>query len=770
MLQNTMAAAQSYIRRGYRPVPIPAGSKGPRIKDWPSFTCVEDEAHNHFSGQGNIGLIMGAGIVCVDLDHQSVLAIADQFLPPTGCVIGRPGRPQCHWFYRLADGELLPSKGWKAKVDGKAVNLIDLLSDGKQVVVGPSVHPTGDTYDDMVGEPATVTADKLMEALANLFAKAKAGLGAKNEEVVDDPKTKIPVSNGKPTQWRACPDGEKPGTAYNRDYPGPLLVRHAWVRLGGGPENELWRSPHKKAGEKHSATLRPHLGGWQFYNFSSGASMPQHENFSPFGLLAHLEHGGDFVAAARALRACGYGDDTTDTDVDLSGILGTKAKRTKPVAKVAPAEPFPVDCLMPPGLIGDIIRHNLQTASNPQPILALSGALALMSVITGNKVRSFPNNHTYGNLFILALAPTGAGKDHARRLNRAILDQAGAQKLRGAESIGSAAGIISALDKQSVLLMQIDEIADLLVTVKNATKSPHLYQISPVLKQLKTSAGATYMGPALKHEENLKELTNPHLVLYGTSVPGGFWEAVTTSQVTDGLLGRFIIFEATGYARTVDASAEGIPSGIIDRARWWADLVTHSGNLAAVSPQPFLIEHTHEARARAIEHAKLINARQMVEHGTDPQRAALWARTAENTNQLALLCACSRMLAGALPGDIDRPPPVVEIGDVNWAIKLSNWLTRNLVQKVAGYVGETPWEIILKKMLRAIPDEGISQYGLRRKFRSLKGRELPEAIAQLVEAGDIAIEAIPGTRRTTAWIYRTDSGYSPAETGQLPAG
>ena len=44
------------------------------------------------------------------------------------------------------------------------------MSDGKQVVVGPSVHPSGDIYDDLVGEPATVTADELMAAINALVS------------------------------------------------------------------------------------------------------------------------------------------------------------------------------------------------------------------------------------------------------------------------------------------------------------------------------------------------------------------------------------------------------------------------------------------------------------------------------------------------------------------------------------------------------------------------------------------------------------------------
>ena len=46
-----------------------------------------------------------------------------------------------------------------------------------------------------------------------------------------------------------------------------------------------------------------------------------------------------------------------------------------------------------------------------------------MSVITGGKVKAMGN---LTNLFVMGLAPSGAGKDHARRINREILQRAGA--------------------------------------------------------------------------------------------------------------------------------------------------------------------------------------------------------------------------------------------------------------------------------------------------------------------------------------------------------
>jgi len=66
-----------YNELGYRPVPVRAGSKAPSIRGWPNYQSDADD----FSDGMNIGIILGAGLVCVDLDHQTVLELAEGILP-----------------------------------------------------------------------------------------------------------------------------------------------------------------------------------------------------------------------------------------------------------------------------------------------------------------------------------------------------------------------------------------------------------------------------------------------------------------------------------------------------------------------------------------------------------------------------------------------------------------------------------------------------------------------------------------------------------------
>jgi hypothetical protein len=80
-----------------------------------------------------------------------------------------------------------------------------------------------------------------------------------------------------------------------------LLEPHGWTWIGSKGEVELWRRPGK-AGGPLSATTNA-LGTDHLHVFSSNASpFKPDESYSKFGAFTLLEHGGDFPAAARALR------------------------------------------------------------------------------------------------------------------------------------------------------------------------------------------------------------------------------------------------------------------------------------------------------------------------------------------------------------------------------------------------------------------------------------------------------------------------------------
>ena len=106
----------------------------------------------------------------------------------------------------------------------------------------------------------------------------------------------------------ASEQGDRPGDAYNRDG-----AEHALGALRAAG----WRVAYQK-GEAQYLTRpgKPHGVSATFgyvapgvlYVFSSSASpFAPETGYSPFAIYAHLQHGGDWKAAAGALRAQGYG-------------------------------------------------------------------------------------------------------------------------------------------------------------------------------------------------------------------------------------------------------------------------------------------------------------------------------------------------------------------------------------------------------------------------------------------------------------------------------
>lgn len=738
-------AAVQYLLSGYNPLPLPKGSKMPGVPDWPNFRTSPEKVRQDFPPGSNIGLIMGDGIVCVDLDDEAVLTLAAEFLPETGCVIGRLGRPRCHWFYRINGTHKtirFKAKGVDETGNPKAKGVLDFLCDGSQVVVGPSIHPGGDTYERFEGEPAMADARALLECVHDLLESAAPALAAKGLtfELPPQPKPRVPAS----AKATITIDGDQPGDAYSREYPGNLLTRHGWTLVRQGCLNEYWRRPGKQSGI--SATLREIGGVWVFYNFSGSAfNLSAPKGYSAFGLLADLEYQGDHKETARALREQGYGDSLSALQIiPMKAGLATTA--LVPIAASSPpdsgedfdnasppgddAEPFPADCLSYPGFLEMVIDHNLRTCSRKQPELALAAALALLSVVTGNRVKSFVNHTTYTNVYIVGLGHTGSGKEHGRDVNQKILAEAGYPELLGPSRLGSHTGIIAALEEQATLLMPIDEFGDLLGIMQNAGgRAPYLAIIPAILKILKHQPGKEYRDSALA--TGVKKVTSPHLVIHGTTTPDGFWEGLTHAQVRDGLLSRCLVFESPGYAPLTHAIDEDPPEEVIRLVKFWRKEFGGGGNLKDLSVAAHVSADVEaDALERFLKHEKAIGDRQIQEAKVDPMRAALWSRAAENTNQLALLAACSRVQGQ--PGEI----PVITLADMNWGIKISNWMTRRLTTRTKAKVSESPWDAILKKVQSKLYD-GITERNFRRATRGIDPKDLKKAMESLREEGYI---------------------------------
>jgi hypothetical protein len=173
-------AAERYVSLGHWPVPIPSGTKGPKLPKWQELRPSSENLPNLFpGGPQNIGLILGddSGLADVDCDTVEATVTARVLLPATGMVFGRASKRASHYFYYLDPP--LSLKTFKDPTDDKM--LVELRcrkkddSVGLQTVVPPSIHPSGEKIEFEPGGdsyPANIDADELHHAVARVASAA----------------------------------------------------------------------------------------------------------------------------------------------------------------------------------------------------------------------------------------------------------------------------------------------------------------------------------------------------------------------------------------------------------------------------------------------------------------------------------------------------------------------------------------------------------------------------------------------------------------------
>ncbi|HMV48868.1 MAG TPA: DUF3987 domain-containing protein, partial [Blastocatellia bacterium] len=400
--------AQRYVAGGLCVIPIRAdGSKRPALDTWKEFQQRQpnaDELRHWFGRPQRIGL----GVVCgqvsgnlevIDIDDAE---IADAFLKAlkeyepglaADLVSVKTPRDGAHIVYRceriegnqhlalreielgdISDEEAKELKAYR-RADGqwcKKKALIETRGEGGYFIAAGShidCHPLKKPYQIINGSLDSISSvmpgeREILFTLARSF----------NEYVSTDKHQTTPEISG----------GLKPGEDYNRRGDiGALLEKHGWKRCGKVRNGERWKRPN---GDRPSATL---FDGGCFYNFSSNvAELEADRAYSPFALLAALEHKGDFHAAAKALHQQGYGNAVDTTTKSESGEIartenGDEWEAPAPLFRLDNHD-FPVDAL--PTWLRKFVESSAYSTQTPIDLAGMM-SLAVCSAAVARNVR-----------------------------------------------------------------------------------------------------------------------------------------------------------------------------------------------------------------------------------------------------------------------------------------------------------------------------------------------------------------------------------------------
>jgi hypothetical protein len=257
-----------------------------------------DEARElaHNSGLGDLWDILNNGYV--------------EFTPSGGL----------HWLYRIADFPV-PGNTKLARRPG-ANDTVEVLAEtrgeGGFVVTAPSsgsTHPSGQPWVLLKGSAGLIPMLSMEErnAIHQIF-KALDSMPVKEQMAhVLQPKTTA--------------TGEKPGDDFNAKATWKeILEPIGWKIVFTNNGVTYWRRPGKDVGI--SATTGRNDGD-NLFVFTTSTTFEAEKPYSKFAAFAHLNHGGDFSAAAKALRQLGFGSNSLPSLPSLTEL----AKPTLTIVK-----------------------------------------------------------------------------------------------------------------------------------------------------------------------------------------------------------------------------------------------------------------------------------------------------------------------------------------------------------------------------------------------------------------------------------------------------
>jgi len=731
------AAVNASAARGLCVVPPSQdGSKKPGVPSWKEYQetrptrAVLDRWYS--IGRTGIGWICGAvsgGLEVVEFDDRSVyvefkkLAIASGLgdlidLIEKGYLEHSPNGVHWPYFCQTVAGN---TKLAKRKVDGGWKSLIETRGEGGYIIVAPtfgSVNASG-AYELVSGgidtiEVLTVKERDALHDLARVFDES-------------------------PKQVHAAPSSaatdDRPGDNYaSRVSWGDLLTKHGWAEVYRRLDVTAWRRPGKKHGV--SATTN-YEGSDLLYVFSTSTPFESERGYNKFSAYALLEHAGDYTAAARELHLLGYGDEPT-THVDISGILASREHEPEPG--------FPAELLRVPGMVGDLADYINTTSVKAQPVLALAASIAAVATVIGRKVRT--DNRLRPNIYILGVAETGAGKERARQAVRQVFQAAGAGQRTAFDDMASDAAILTAVTKSPSCLLLLDEIGRTLKELSSARSPGHITKMVSVYLKIYGSSDGVFYSKTYADADRAVSVEQPCLSIYGTTVPSRLYESMTTAQISDGFLSRFLIFEsADPDPLYVDVFDDTPPDDLVASFRAWEKRSVNAnpaaGNIEQLRPDPLVVPVTSRGRAvfADLEADMYALRKRMREGGDDP---GMYTRVAATAQKLALIRAC---------GIAFEQPEITE-ADAVWGARLALYLYDQIVRKITVNVSDNATEAVTKRVaavIRKTGDSGITKTALTRKTQWLTRHERNDIMATLQDSGQVVAAVADNKRVTYHW-------------------
>lgn len=697
-----------YRQHNLRVHEIPAGVKAPVAVGWPDAQIPHDIVESKLGAHFNkYGWLLDDCHVVIDIDLHNPKENGLESLSrleekcgvrlddACGAIVYSPSGGR-HYYFTKPTGVTF-GKVFKSLYPG-----IDFIAGkGKQVIAANSAHDKYPGAYRLVG-------DELRELPAEVLG-----------HLVD-------LSEKRPQTYQ-LPAEDRSGDEFNKSERGlgvmvSVLTAAGYVVRRVHDYYEFDR-PNKSSDSKCSGHLgkKSKQGNYQLTCFSlSDPYFPSGESLSLFHAYALFSCGGDHKAAAIALYNLGF---AAVEELELGAFIANYSE-DEPGGD---DDEFCEAMIPADGLLREVFEFYLTLTRRPSSIIGLATAVAFCESIFGRKVRSYTDLRTHD--YTVIVAPTNCGKEAVvSTVQKLIYGADPNTKFLIPPNVQSGNGLLAAMATSPNCMWMCDEFGTFLegaLDKRQATK--HTREIVDHLLQMYGRANATYQGAA--HAGGAKnQIEQPSLSLLGITTGSTLFENIDRKQIESGLFGRCSFWPVQTRPKLRRTRISEPKVELLDCIRGW--LQYDPASMPGVpSPALPVIKFSAEAERRWEEHEEAIDQRMNDEAEL---RAAVWGRAAARSMKLALVHRAARLEAS--PQSIHWDFVYVEKVDVDWGIKISNWLAKTSCDYATSKVGDfTSGKavVVLEQILKAAAGKWVPKSVILRSARDLTAGDIGAAVKKL---------------------------------------
>ncbi|WP_316201673.1 MULTISPECIES: bifunctional DNA primase/polymerase [unclassified Bradyrhizobium] len=794
------------FENGYSPIPIMPGNKVPGImvgdewrmfKGWNEF-CLERPSQfqvNQWAKwpDAGVGVACGRGLICIDIDQEEIIEPLLAILPVS--YVQKKGRKGISLFYQ-GNTEVIRSKNYRTP---DRVGLVDLLAEGKQTVLPPSIHPdTGEPYfwwsDETlldVGLPALTElpndiAERIGEVL-KAFGYDPDGDRATDPTVADHPDTSSSHTSNffrklnedalaRIEAWAPklnLPKGRFLGRVYRAVAPWrasgsgrAMSRRSANLSISPGGIEDFGTGERFTALNVVMKTLQipdseldaavQWLGGCLGYDFSPNITLTMGPK--TLAIIAERERQARGEPSMRSAIEEALTPPpqhewqptpapvAPSSNVPATAVAEPAGELVEEEQGTAPSEPQPsmadleALCRGIPGLVGELVEWMACSSPSPSRPCALGPALIWVGTIAGRHQAGPTDLRT--NLNVVTLAPSGYGKDHARKALQRLAFKSGLHRFLAPENFLSDSALRKTIEQNPVCMSLMDEFGGFIHKIMDRRAGSHQSNMRQMIMQLFTSSNGFYSGAAAA-QETAAPIHNPCFSIYGTSTAHDFWPSMSGRGIGDGFLPRWLVLPISGKPLQDQPVTQPYepPDRIVEACRAVFKLSRKGGNLPDMASQPVVNPRVAEWGGDGLEAHKWYRehfAKCADESAEDCK--VLWTRSIEIALRIAHIAAIG----------INPERPMLTDDLVDWGGRLTELSTKSCIAEMKDRLASSDKQaeyLFVRRLIKEAGPNGITTTSLKQQINGLFDNARYEAIIkQLQDANQVSGRMYTGPR------------------------